>query len=636
MASERHLHVADDDGWHLDELPPELLDDPGEIERKASASGAPDFDAGTSTGTADEWDDTDRDPAAEAEAVRQIERNDAKDSKKSISSTLVELALERYDFGMSDLGHPFALPKSGPKVVAMLRGSKRSLRSLLAREHFELTGKAAPQQALADALLVLEGVAQDRESTLDVRVATHAGASWLDLGDQTGAAVRIGPDGWQVVKDPPVLFRRTTLSGPLPIPERGGTLADLWRWLNVTEQDRPLVAAWLAAALIPDMPHPVMDLSGEQGTGKSTAAKVLATTIDPGPVPIRKPPRDDEALVTAAAGSWLVALDNITSISTWLADALCRACTGEGDVRRALYTDGDFAVFSYRRCMVLTGIDHGSAPADLAERMLPIRLEPIPDNAKREEREMWPRWAEDHPRILGAVLDLAAGVIHLLPSVELVNKPRMADYARVLVAVDQLLGTAGLDRYRAKQGELATESLTGDAFVQAIFEHVIASFEGSSADLLAEIPAPDRPPKGWPRNARDVTQVLRRQGPAMRKAGWQITDTTDKHTKTLRWSLTPTETVRNPDPPDPQDPQPEQSAGVAGVAGVDCKPSTCDEIDVDAWERDYPEMFNTSHTNKEPRHESHHDADAGTDAETRAAFTATASTSNTEAGEPHD
>lgn len=54
----------------------------------------------------------------------------------------------------------------------------------------------------------------------------------------TGAGVRVGIDGWSVVTGAPVLFRRTALSGALPMPEPGGTLDDLWALINVTEADR--------------------------------------------------------------------------------------------------------------------------------------------------------------------------------------------------------------------------------------------------------------------------------------------------------------------------------------------------------------------------------------------------------------
>ncbi|MDP9429572.1 MAG: ATP-binding protein, partial [Actinomycetota bacterium] len=382
-----------------------------------------------------------------------------KTERKSASTLLVEIAEELYEFGVSDAGDTFGVPRSGPKVVRLLRGGKTSLRGQLAREFFLRAGKAAPQQALADALLVIEGVAQDSEERqLALRVAQHDGATWLDLGDATGRAVRITSTGWQVMDAAPVLFRRTALNAALPVPVPGGKLSELWGWLNVAPEDRPLLAASLVAMLMPEIPHPVIGLFGEQGTGKSTAAKVVTLLLDPSPVPLRKPPRDADSWVTAAAGSWVVGIDNLSEIPAWFSDSMCRAVTGDGDVRRRLYTDGDLAVFSFRRCLVINGIDVGAVRGDLAERMLPINLHTIAERDRREESKLWPAWELVHPRLLGAVLDLAAGVTGVLPSVRLDRMPRMADFARILAAVDIVLGTHGLQRFLTKQGETAVDS----------------------------------------------------------------------------------------------------------------------------------------------------------------------------------
>lgn len=466
------------------------------------------------------------------------------DKAKSASTVLVDIAEELYEVGVSDSGEAYGIPRSGAKVVRLLRGGKTSLRAQLAREYFRRTGKAAPQQALADAMLVVEGIAQDtRETSLALRVARHNGALWLDLGDATGLAVRITGDGWAVKTLPaPVLFKRTALNSALPVPEPGGSLDELWAWLNVAEDDQPLLAAWLASTLDPDIPHPVVSLSGEQGTGKSTATKVLVSLLDPSPVPLRKPPRDAESWVTAAAGSWVVGVDNLSVIPDWLSDSVCRAVTGEGDVRRKLYTDGDFSVFSFRRCLAINGIDLGAVRGDLADRLLPIQLEVISERNRRQESELWPQWTGAHPRLLGAVLDLAASVQAVLPSVRLDSKPRMADYAHVLAAVDAVLGTSGLARYLRKQGELATDSLADDPFVAALAERV-GAFTGTSSELLHAIaPADDegRPPKGWPTTARQITQRLRRQAPVMRKAGWTVEDDGGaNHDNRLRWTVIP-------------------------------------------------------------------------------------------------
>jgi hypothetical protein len=504
----------------------------------------------------------------------------------SAATTLVELAQEFYTFGVSDTGEPFALPSDGPQVVAMLRGGKTSLRALLAREYFTRTGRAATQQALADALLVIEGIAQDAEpSTLYLRSAQQGGVLWLDLGDSTGRAARIDRNGWTVEDAAPVLFKRTTLTGPLPEPQPGGSLGDLWGWLNVAEDDRPMVAAALVSMLFSEQPHVVLAIFGEQGTGKTTAVKVLVLILDPGPVPVRKPPRDADSWVTAAAGSWVVGLDNLSDIPSWLSDSLCRASTGDGDVRRKLYTDGDFAVFSFRRCIIFDAIDVGALEPDLADRALPITLNVIADEDRRDEESFWPDWRQEHPAILGAVLDLGAKVLARLPDVKLSRKPRMADFARILAAVDAELGTSALERYTHQAADLAADGLSGDLLAVRVQAAVTATFEGTAAELLKEVRPPDppdggewTPPKDWPKDARSVTGRLRRLAPAFRKTGWTVEDLgRGGHGKQIRWKISPparTETVGEDARERPQRPHDGEPAGIAGDSGHDSGTST--------------------------------------------------------------
>jgi hypothetical protein len=45
--------------------------------------------------------------------------------------------------------------------------------------------------------------------------------------------VKITREGWEVVDDPPVRFRRPAGMLPLPVPVRGGSLEEVWRFVNV-------------------------------------------------------------------------------------------------------------------------------------------------------------------------------------------------------------------------------------------------------------------------------------------------------------------------------------------------------------------------------------------------------------------
>jgi hypothetical protein len=260
--------------------------------------------------------------------------------------------------------------------------------------------------------------------------------------------------------------------------------------------------------------------------------------------------------------------------------------TGDGDVRRKLYTDGELATFAFRRTIAVTGIDLGALNGDLAERLLSVTLDQINEDDRLDEEELWPRWAEVHPKLLGALLDLTVKVLATLDTIRLARRPRMADYARRLHAVDLILGTSGLDRYAGSQTRMARESLTGDAFITAVREKFDgATFTGTSAVLL-HLVSPDegRPPKGWPTTARTVTQRLTRQAPTMRKAGWQVTDDGGENKlNTVQWTIKPPPTTqeigRDRASPDSLTRQTGDHGELASHASKDpdLSPETCDE-----------------------------------------------------------
>jgi hypothetical protein len=151
-------------------------------------------------------------------------------------------------------------------------------------------------------------------------------------------------------------------------------------------------------------------------------------------------------------------------------------------------------------------------------------------------------WRASHPRILGALLDLAARVASVLPSVRLESTPRMADFARILAAVDIVLGTEGFDRYTNRGEHLAAEALTADPFIVAMATRLRGPWEGTSADLLhhcAPLDIGARLDRDWPANARSVTTLLKRQGPTMRRAGWTVTELPAGHANVVQWQIAP-------------------------------------------------------------------------------------------------
>ncbi len=332
-----------------------------------------------------------------------------------------------------------------------------------------------------------------------------------------------------------MLFRRTALTHPLPIPASTGRDAGLGRLrglLNVDDDGFGLITAWLLAALIPEIPHPILALTGEQGTAKSTAARFLVSLVDPSPAPLRSAPRDVRQWAVTAAASWTVALDNISVIPPWLSDTLCKAVTGDGIVDRALFTDDDVTVLAFRRALVLTSIDAGALAGDLAERLVCVELHRIDPTRRLPDETIEAAYRRDRPAILGGLLDLLADVLAAIPSVRLDELPRMADFARVLAALDDVTGWRTLAAYTAAGRDVTDAVLDADTLACAIRELMAGQsvgWTGTAAQLLEQL-TPDVAPRGFPRSPRALSGQLRRLAPSLRATGLDVDFTkTERH-----------------------------------------------------------------------------------------------------------
>ena len=160
----------------------------------------------------------------------------------------------------------------------------RTFKKQLTLRFYRETGSAPAPAAMDSALAVLEAQAvfDGPEKAVHIRVAEHDGNVYVDLANADWEAVEITPSGWGVVKDPPVRFRRRPGMQALPTPTRGGSLALLEPYLNISDRDGwHMLLAFLVGAMRPKGPFPLIVFQGEQGAAKSTAARVVRSLLDP-------------------------------------------------------------------------------------------------------------------------------------------------------------------------------------------------------------------------------------------------------------------------------------------------------------------------------------------------------------------
>jgi DNA polymerase I-like protein with 3'-5' exonuclease and polymerase domains len=457
----------------------------------------------------------------------------------------------------------------------------------LSNRFYNKTKKTPNVQALADATSVLRGKAlfESPENVVHTRCAPVGSKIYIDLADAGWCAIEIDAHDWRVISDPPVRFRRARGMLPLPIPEKGGTLNDLWRFVNVVPADRPLVAAWLVAAARPEGPYPILIFRAVHGSGKTFAHRCLRALFDPNTTPLRSMPHDERDLAISAKNGAVLSFDNISRLPDWLSDALCRIATGGSLATRKLFKDDQEELFDFQRPIIINGITEFATQPDFVDRLIATELQqPRP---RAVERKLKREFSQARPRLLGALLEALSIGLRRLDQVTLPpDSPRMADFVERALATEPAWRTDQKERgfleiYQDKQ--LAMNTLALEASVLTPMLIAIAEREkrwtGTTKQLLGLLSAyldeqgQDRTGKlkEWPKTPRALSNTLRRLAPNLPEVAAHIQFPDERaRPRVLTVTYTP--------PPDPdQDPDPNPEPDPAPSEAPELDPSEAPE-----------------------------------------------------------
>jgi phage/plasmid primase-like uncharacterized protein len=499
-------------------------------------------------------DETSNETAAEPKQESQAGKPNADaEVKKPQAQILLEIAEANVElFHAPDDTAYVDINVNGHRETCPIKS--KAFRLWLTRRYYEARRGAPNAEALQSALAVLEAKARfaGDERDVHVRLGRVGDRLYLDLGNPSWRAVEIDSDGWRIVAEPPIRFRRPKGMLALPEPKRGGDLKELRRFLNIRrDDDFILVVAWIVAAFRDIGPYPVLVLVGEHGTAKTTLCKILRALLDPRTPPLRSLPREERDLYISATNQLIVAIDNVSTLPLWLSDAFCRIATGGGFGTRSLFTDDEEMLFDVMRPQILNGIEDFAVRPDLADRALAISLATIPETERRSERELLADYQREQPLLLGALMTAVSVGLRNLPNVKLTAKPRMADFAEWIVACEPALpwpGESFIRAYAGNQEAIVETTLQADPFATAIrsFMESRDQWEGTATQLLdalnKTVNETTQRAKIWPKAASVLGNRLRRIAPDLRKVGIEANpDRGNGKQRTIFLSRTPPE-----------------------------------------------------------------------------------------------
>ena len=396
--------------------------------------------------------------------------------------------------------------------------------------YFSAHKKGISDIALSTTVSTLAAIGkhQGTEQMVHLRCAKAGNAYYIDLCDDQWRALCVDEKGWKIVEKPPILFTRTKNMRPLPVPKTPGNLDLLWRHVNIPKKRRPLILPWILDCFRPDTPFPTLELSGEQGSAKSSTQRHFRELIDPNKVPLRGRPKTVEDIYVSAANNWLVSFENLSNLSGEQQDALCTLATGGGFATRLFYTNGDEHVLESKRPVVINGINPVASQPDLIERVISVEAPVIPPDQRKDEQSLEEAWQADYPFIFAGLMDLFSAALRLLPGIKLGEMHRMADYQRLGEAVTQAMGGKPGDftrLYADAAGEGADRSLETYGISNALqaFMENRKAWEGTYLSLLGDLSClagVDR--SHWPKSPRGLANQLKRITPGLRGRGISV------------------------------------------------------------------------------------------------------------------
>jgi Bifunctional DNA primase/polymerase, N-terminal len=477
------------------------------------------------------WWGWERKPQTECKAEKEERRNQA--------DRLIGYALEDVqELFVDQHGAPHALIDGEP--VPLTSRCYSWLRRLM----WEEEGRSVSGEYLKMAAGTLSAHAEfsGEVRELYTRAAWLKGVLYYEL--RPGKVVRVGPDGRTFEANPPVLFRRYVNLKALPDPEVGGSLDVLDELVNLkSERDRRLFKAYLVTLALEHVSRPIFNASGAMGSGKTTIGRVVKRTWDPtAPETVRFDPRD---FLQKAMHAYIVMLDNQNTIPEWAADTLCRLVTGEADSKRRLYTDDEDVIIELRRAVILNGINVPTERGDVLDRSLVVELERIPDGDRKTEEQIWELFAQEHPRLLGALFDILSRAIALKPALKLSRRPRLADWGEYAACVYQDMGW-GAETFLEDWDEVVRvqnqATLDGSPVAQAIikfmedeqeFTATSSETHGKLKVVAAQLGVDVERDKAWPKSARWLWRRIKEVLPLLVAAGIEANRMEDRSGSTI-------------------------------------------------------------------------------------------------------
>lgn len=310
----------------------------------------------------------------------------------------------------------------------------------------------------------------------------------LYLSNRGQEIIRITTKGIDVVPNGTdgVLFNEPNLLPYLPLrfiddPETESSFREsLIESVNFTDEktgiskvnQKRIYEAFLLSLYFPElMPtRPILVLSGEKGSGKSSALRQAGRMMFDPCFDVRLMPDNPAEFDVAVTNESFVVFDNADSHSRWIEDKLAACATGTTISKRRLFTTNEQQVFSVDARIAITARTPKFRREDVTERLIILKVGRF--SSFRPEHELNQEFERSRGRILSGIIFTLQGVLQALEETKdfhYEGAMRLADFASFFTRI-------GIGRGEEIETREALASLLSEQQTFAIEENRLFCF----------------------------------------------------------------------------------------------------------------------------------------------------------------
>ena len=273
---------------------------------------------------------------------------------------------------------------------------------------------------------------------------------YYDLCNDSWELIRVASDSIRIVRhgeDTP-MFQRSLNQSAQVTPDLGSGPDAIGEMCRLLRMNTLLFKGHLISLFVESIQAPIMLITGQQGSIKSTQSGLIKRMVDPTGDALEDNlsnfPKKIDDLCIHLVNRQVAAFDNVSGFTAESSDILCTAVSGTKYPKRQLYTDSQEVTLGIMCKIIINGIALDIERGDLMERTIHYRTSAVPRDQRKTAAYVEKEFKRILPRFLGAVFGVLQEAIRIKPSVKKSTPvlPRMADFEELGECISRALGNS--------------------------------------------------------------------------------------------------------------------------------------------------------------------------------------------------